>query len=284
MSVTFDPRAPDGFLVHSHANDDFAACRDHVRQLLGIERQTHGERRAVYVPRQTDPSPEAMQRREFALSIWQEAKAIGGTPAERYLRGRKIEIPTVVFRGRALRFHSACPFRLDNGETIRLPAMVAAMVGIVSNDFRGIHRTALAPNGNGKARVRGLDDAKKMLGSNKGAVVKLSPNEDVMQGLSIGEGIETALAVMGNFGMSPVWSTMTAGTLANFPVLPGVECLSIFADNDTAKVQAGRLRQAGNEAARKCAETWADAGRESVIWMPPDIGTDFNDIAGRAAA
>ena len=84
--------------------------------------------------------------------------------------------------------------------------------------------------------------------------------------------------------MLPVWSTMTAVTLANFPVLPGVECLSIFADNDRAKMQAGRLRQAGNEAARKCAEAWANAGRETVIWTPPEIGTDFNDIAGRVAA
>ncbi|WP_133254695.1 toprim domain-containing protein [Mesorhizobium delmotii] len=90
--------------------------------------------------------------------------------------------------------------------------------------------------------------------------------------------------MMGNFGMSPVWSTMTAGTLAGFPVLPGVECLSIFADNDRAKMQAGRLRQAGNEAARKCADTWAADGRESIIWTPPNIGTDFNDISRRAAA
>ncbi|WP_245454884.1 toprim domain-containing protein [Mesorhizobium sp. M3A.F.Ca.ET.080.04.2.1] len=282
--MTFDEGAPDGFLVHSHANDDFADCRDHVRQLLGIERRPQGERRAVFVPRQTEPAPEAAKRREFAFSIWQETKAIGGTPVERYLTSRQIIIPAVVFRGRAIRFHPACPFRLDSGETIRLPAMVAAMVGIVSNNFQGIHRTALAPNGNGKAQVRGLDDAKKMLGSNKGAVVKLSHDEDVTEGLAIAEGIETSLAVMGNFGIGPVWSTMVAGTMAQFPILPSIECLSIFADNDKAKLQGGKLRQAGNEAAMQCALRWSVAGREAVIWTPPDIGTDFNDTAARAAA
>ena len=36
LSVTFDDSAPDGCLVNSFAGDYFAACRDHVRQLLVI--------------------------------------------------------------------------------------------------------------------------------------------------------------------------------------------------------------------------------------------------------
>ncbi|TIP28501.1 MAG: virulence-associated protein E [Mesorhizobium sp.] len=286
LSVTFDDNAPDGFITFSHANDDFAACRDHVRQMLGLDGFTGSKRRPVvaFAPRPVAPDPVAVQRLKFAASLWQEARAIGGTVVERYLTGRGIVIPSVVFAGHALRFHPSCPFRLESGETIRLPAMLGAMVGITSNEFQGVHRTALSADGSGKAQVRGLADAKKMLGSNKGAVVKLSPDDAVTGGLSIAEGIETSLAVMGNFGILPVWSTMTAGTLAGFPVLSGVECLSIFADNDKAKMQAGRLRQAGNEAARKCADTWAADGRESIIWTPPDIGTDFNDICRRAAA
>jgi putative DNA primase/helicase len=285
LSVTFDNDAPDGFLVNSFANDDWVDCRDHVRSLLGLDSFGPSHRPMVNVtPRPLIPTPEAVKRKEFAASLWAEAKPIGGTIAERYLTGRGIALPASAYAGHALRFHGGCPFRLDSGETVRLPAMIGAMVDITTSAFAGIHRTALAADGSGKAAVRGLDDAKKMLGSNKGACIKLSPDDAVCAGLSIAEGIETALAVKGNFGMSPVWSTMTAGTLANFPVLAGIECLGIFADNDAAKLQGGRMRQAGNEAARQCADRWAAEGRECTIWTPPDIGTDFNDIAGRAAA
>ena len=38
LSVTPSALAPDGFLVHSHAGDDWRACRDHVKGLLGIDR------------------------------------------------------------------------------------------------------------------------------------------------------------------------------------------------------------------------------------------------------
>src|SRR5262245_51520976 len=36
LSVTFDANAPDGFLVHSFANDDPIICRDHVREKVGL--------------------------------------------------------------------------------------------------------------------------------------------------------------------------------------------------------------------------------------------------------
>ena len=36
LSIRLSATAPDGFLVHSHAGDDFAQCRDHVKHALGI--------------------------------------------------------------------------------------------------------------------------------------------------------------------------------------------------------------------------------------------------------
>lgn len=280
LSVTFDADAPDGFLVNSFANDDWQVCRDHVRALLGLgsfERQVGHERTVAQIaPRSSASSQEAVQRREFALSLWREARPIGGTIAERYLVGRGILLPAEVLSGHALRFHPACPFRLDSGETVRLPAMLGVMTGIETGDFQGIHRTALQADGSGKAQVRGLDDARKMLGSSKGACVRLSTDDRVTNGLAIAEGIETALAVIGNFGVSPVWATLSAGTMARFPVLSGIECLSIFADNDASRT--------GSTAADQCADKWTAAACECVIWTPPDIGSDFNDLSGRIAA
>ncbi len=36
MTVRISPSAPDGFLVFSHSGDDFALCKDYVRERLGI--------------------------------------------------------------------------------------------------------------------------------------------------------------------------------------------------------------------------------------------------------
>src|SRR5215467_13753316 len=37
LSVKIDPNAPDGFVVHSFADDDPIACKDYVRGKLGLE-------------------------------------------------------------------------------------------------------------------------------------------------------------------------------------------------------------------------------------------------------
>jgi hypothetical protein len=37
LSVKLDPTAPDGFVVHSFAGDDPIACKDYVRQQLGLK-------------------------------------------------------------------------------------------------------------------------------------------------------------------------------------------------------------------------------------------------------
>jgi len=286
LSVTFDDTAPDGFLVNSFAGDDFAACRDHVRYLLGFgsfepRRQEGPSRRPSLVPHQ---EPDTGKRVEFAASLWQEAKAIGCTPAEIYLHARGIDVPGDLYTGEALRFHPACPFRLGSGETVRLPSMLSAMVNAETNLFQGVHRTALQSDGSGKAKVAGLASAKKMLGPSGGAVVKLTPDEDVTTRLNIAEGIEDALTVLGNFGISPIWATMTSGAMKAFPVLAGIETLAIFANNDLPKLHGGRLHQAGNEAAQACAVRWMVNGRDASVWLPPRIGSDFNNLVERKAA
>jgi hypothetical protein len=38
LSIKLEADAPDGFLVYSHAGDDNIACKDYVRQMLGLDR------------------------------------------------------------------------------------------------------------------------------------------------------------------------------------------------------------------------------------------------------
>jgi putative DNA primase/helicase len=187
-----------------------------------------------------------------------------------YLAGRGIHRPADVLRADVLRYHDACPFRLKDGSTVRLPAMVAIMVDIVSNEPCGVHRTALKPDGSGKADMPDGTSPKKMLGRAKGAVVKLSVDEVVHDGLGIAEGIEDALSVM-CAGWRPVWAALTAGGIARFPVLDGIECLTIFGDADPT----------GLAAAQECQARWRAAGRECPIVLPPHGATDWN--AWRAA-
>lgn len=56
------------------------------------------------------------------------------------------------------------------------------------------------------------------------------PDDGVTTGLGIAAGIETALTLARVF--TPAWSTIDAGDLAAFTVLPGLEALTIVADHD----------------------------------------------------
>jgi hypothetical protein len=116
------------------------------------------------------------------------------------------------------------------------------------------------------------------LGPTAGAVVRLWPDEEVTQGLVIGEGIETVLAAATRVQLpgtllQPAWACTTAGFLEEFPVLPGIEALTILADNDAS----GR----GQEAAIRCATRWIRAGLQSEILMSQALGFDFNDVVQR---
>lgn len=280
-SVTFDPAAPGGFLVHSFNGGDELAIKDMVAAALGLPRFEASQQRERdeirhRVAFRAEPDATAVKRSEFAASLWAEAKPIGGTIAETYLNARRIAIPFCLYSGDAIRFLAACPFKLNSGEVVRLPAMLAAMVAIKGSEFQGISRTALLPDGSGKVKMRGMpDDGRMMLGSAKGAVVKLSADDDVTLGLHLAEGVETALSCM-TMGFAPIWATLSAGTLEKFPALPGVEHLTIFADNDESGT--------GSDAARECAERWADAGAEVTVNTPPVMDTDFNDILEGSAA
>jgi putative DNA primase/helicase len=260
LSVTF---TPDGFVCHSFAGNDWTICRAHIESRLGIRSRIEISRAPI---RSTGRS--ASTKLDFARALWRETGPITATLAGRYLEYRGLGGLPV---GDSIHFHKACPFRLETGTTVRLPAMVAKMVDIHTNAFRGVHRTALAADGRGKANIAGLGSPKKMLGVAAGACVKLTADEDVTYGLHIAEGIETALACE-RLGYSPIRAVLSAGGIAKFPVLPGIECLTVMADNDASGT--------GENAAVKCAEGWQRAGKEVRIFQWSEIG-DFADIVER---
>jgi hypothetical protein len=192
--------------------------------------------------------------RRRALEVWREAVPIAGTVAEHYLRGtRGLELHADV-SPRALRFHPRCIFGND-----RLPCLVALYRDIETNEPRAVHRTALSLDG------RKLD--RKALGPTHDAAIKISPDDAVGAGLTVGEGLETTLAGM-QLGFTPAWALGCAAGIAKFSVLDDVEVLTILVDRD----------ETGMRAAAECSARWTVAGRTVHRIVPRTEGQDMADL------
>jgi len=234
LSVKFNP---DGtFSATDFSGGDWRDARDHVKAVLGLSDDIPRPARPVAPVVDVD----RLRNQASAADIWARSVLIAGTLAKQYLASRGLS-----YDGDALRFY-------PGGR-----AMVALITDAVTGEPMGVHRTFLDRDGN--------RTEKKMLGPAGGGVVRLSPDEDVEYGLAVAEGIETALAAP----FRPVWACLSAGNLARLPVLGGVECLSIFADNDASGT--------GQRAANECARRWHEAGREVNITISDTTGRDMAD-------
>ena len=141
--------------------------------------------------------------------------------------------------------------------------LVALYRDIQTNEPRAVHRTALSACGEKTGRM--------YLGPKAGAAIKLSPNDEVAQGLTIGEGIETTLSAM-MLGLTPAWALGDAGGIGNFPVLAGIDGLTILVDHDA--------NGAGQAQAAKCRDRWLGACREVLTVIPNRVGYDINNLLG----
>jgi hypothetical protein len=245
LSVKVEPTAPDGFLVYSFAGDDPIVCREHVRTTLGLGPGEHLG---------PSPRPGSNPHPAFALHVWKEARDPRGTMAEQYLASRKLSLAPDI-AGEVIRFHPALRF---NGEL--LGGIVSLFRDIRTNEPCGIHRIFLDCTGRKLAR--------KMLGRVRSAAIKLDGDEIVELGLHIGEGVETCLAAR-LAGFRPVWVLGSAGAIATFPVLSGIEAITVLGE-----VNDGGANQ---RAAQLCAARWIEAGKEAYI-VTPLIGSDLNDV------
>ena len=63
-----------------------------------------------------------------------------------------------------------------------------------------------------------------------------------LEGLFLAEGFETSLAAL-SIGLRPIWSVGSASTMAKFPLLSGIEYLTVIADHDEdRRRREGRAR------------------------------------------
>lgn len=267
----------DGFTVHSHAGDPWDLCKDYVRERLGLEQFGTGPRRELTAEEKearrleseaaaAAEADDRRQRKTWAAEIWKASEPLRGSIAERYLLDRLcgFALPDAVYGGDALRWNPNV--RRFHSEPVpgAVGAMIARMSDPLTNAGTGVHRTFLDAQAGKLGRG--------MLGD-KG-VCRLWPDDAVTIGLNVGEGIETALSAVALFDAAPMWAALDAGNLAALPVLGGVECLTIFSDNDPEKLG----RRAGPAAAKACADRWLAAEREVITRTPREAEADFNDM------
>ena len=248
LSIRLSARAPDGFIVYSHAGDDWQACREYVRERLGLAtanfrwldppRRAATDRAAI-----ADAAAKAAGTRQ-ALALWREGVNPRGTLVEHYLNAHALTLDNDL-AGDVLRWHP------------RIGAMLALFRNVLTGEPQAISRTFLDRDGRKIER--------KFLGPVSGAAIMLDRFDFVTTGLHVGEGVETCMAAR-QFNLRPVWALGSAAAVAAFPILGGVECLTLLKEADDASERA----------VEACAARWHAAGREVFInW--PTSGKDLND-------
>jgi hypothetical protein len=246
-------------LIRRERRCDFAEAVRFARAFLGEPPPSRDGDKPPPPPALDDVAPSATL--DLARRLWREAVPAAGTLVETYFAHRGLHLEP----GMPLRFHAHAWRNRAKGPPG--PAMVALMTHPERNEPTGVHVTYLRPDGRGKADGPA---AKVMLGHR--GIIRLSPDEEATLGLGLAEGIETSVAVMQRLNWRPVWAATCAGAIATFPMLPGIEGLTVFADADAA----------GMRAAEACARRWSEAGREATIWAP-ERG-DWRDTACPEAA
>jgi DNA polymerase I-like protein with 3'-5' exonuclease and polymerase domains len=235
------------------------ACKrgGHLNELneLGIDWQT-ALRSPTGIASGAPTDEDNARNLERAHELWDKAKPIAGTLAERYLaetRGIDISaLPTGI--DEVLRFHPRCPF----GDKHH-PCLIALFRDLETGERAGIHRIALT------ADPQKID--RRMFGRwLRPRAIKLWPADDK---LYAGEGIETVLAAATRLQMRPAWALASTSYLANLPVVSGIAELNILVDRDVH----------GETAAAACHQTWKNAGRRVRRLRTKDTGlNDFNDL------
>ena len=221
LSVCLSSIDRDGFIVFSHCGDDFRDCRAHVLKRLGLaaapyHRDPPAQRsRPASVISPSDDQAKAAARLagiHQALTLWDEADDPRETLVERYLNSRELELGDDL-AGDVLRWHP------------RIGAMLALFRNILTGEPQAVSRTFIDREGRKIGR--------KFLGPVSGAAVMLDPFDFVATGLHVGEGVETCMAAR-QFNLRPVWALGSAAAVAAFPILGGVECLTLLKEADDA--------------------------------------------------
>jgi hypothetical protein len=153
------------------------------------------------------------------------------------------------------------------------PAMVAMIVD--QGRSIGAHRTFLAPDGRGKARIR---SAKKVLGQHKGGLIPLwrgasdKPLKEAPEGdvIAIAEGIEDALTIALHCPEWRVVACINIGNMAELTLPPAIGEVRLCLDRDGENPACAAARE-------RAVERYQREGRRVFEMRPPEGFKDFNE-------
>ena len=241
---------------------------------LLAELRSHGllDKHPHYAPHVVPARPPSdnAARTARALKIWRETQRGAGTIVERYLASRGV---TLDRWPSSLRFYPRCPRPRDDAGNLLPP--LPAMVALVEHVERGavaVHCTYLRHDSGGKADI---EKSKAFFGPVSGGAVRFGAPR-AGERFGVAEGIETALSVAMACAM-PAWAALSAVGIQSLILPPAATHVVICADNDA--------NGTGERSAHHAAARWLAEGRRVRVAVPPETGTDFNDLLnGNAAA
>jgi hypothetical protein len=226
-----------------------------LRETLDDARHFLRDPAPLRIPRRFRLARSPRDRQAAAERLYSLSRAVPGTLAEIYLRGRAI---TARLDWPSLRFHPACYYRAERQAACESwPALLGVVTDLAGN-LTGLQRTWLARDGSGKAPFA---DPRRAMGHLLGNAVRLGTPHDI---LAAGEGIETMLSLNSLFPALPIAAGLSAAHLSAILFPSGLRRLYILRDNDAAGDFAEeRLRQ-------RCFE----AGIEARVLAP--LAKDLN--------
>ena len=146
--------------------------------------------------------------------------------------------------------------------------MLVLFRNILTGEPQAIGRTFIHPHTLKRMR-------RATLGPSGGAAVMLDAFEDVLTGLHIGSGVETVMTGRQRFDYRPAWALGSDVEVTKFPVLSGVEAITLLRENDD--------NGSSQKACQTCALRWSAAGREVFFDTPAPQFIDLNDaVRGKA--
>jgi hypothetical protein len=206
-------------------------------------------------PHKTAKHDDVTDTSEAGARLFAIGEPIAGTLAEAYLKSRHINR-----FGNALRYHPGVYLRGDDGQTIKMPALLAAITDNV-NTVTGCARTWLDPQ---TGCLASIDAPKRVLGRLHGSGVRfyagISPYDQIA-----GEGIESMLSVGTALPNTDIVACLTATHLALYRPPIHIRRLWVAHDNDKA-----------GERALAILKGRAETEHFRVFHLPP-IRNDHND-------
>jgi len=184
-------------------------------------------------------------------------------PVSRYLLGRGLSVPDG-----EIRYHPEVMYYHERKATMTYPAMVGRIVDKHGNR-ESYHITYLTPEGS-KADV---EDPKKILtplDTISGCYINVGK---IGKTIVVAEGIETAIAASGLFGL-PAVAAISAHGMETIDLPDSVEAVIIAGDKDDSFT--------GQAAAYALAKKLRNKGVYVKVFFPTNDGNDFADNIGAA--